>query len=706
MRTTPRWIALLLALSALGDEPQSATVWVGGAVSFTVTNGSSGGTTCQWQRNGTNLPAATAATLYLSQVFSSDSGSAFRCLASSGGITTTSAVATLTVVPNNAANVAAYRNAVQAEPSLVAFFPVDNNTGTTLTNVADGSRTHDGTLELNTTYDGRTNTSFGQRALSFNANGDVQIPNNPAFEFGNAAGNGTLEMLVDLSQPLSTDPTIFAQACDGGGNSYLALRASGDANSLIYLNDSISPVSWLVPGGLIGRLSHVALVFDHITNVTAYVNGQNLGTHAQAGFGSALGCPAWIGSMGTSMTDNRQAGTIDELAIYGSALSSATIRVHYGKFVSGTNTSPPAIISQPVSKTLLAGASPVLIVQAAGAQPLSYQWTSNGVAIPGATTASLALSNATSQASYSLAFTNLYGSTNTQPILLAFAAPPAGYPATVMNDHPTTFWRLSEAGGTTAADSAGFSDGTYSGGFTLGVPAFPGNAETAARFDGASGKAIIPLTPVLNPVGPFSCEFWASPTTVASCVPVGSMDQPGRSGGYEFSLSGTHPGWEFLTAASGAYSAVDGDNTSPAPGSWSYVVGTYDGTNLYLYVNGTPANPDFSAPLSLTPNAVKGFYIGSQADNLRSFNGAVADVAFYSYALSFQQISNRYAPFVPPKFTSMELSNGQLTLRWSGFQATILESTNLTEWAAVPGNPNPLIVNVTSAPCAFYRLKQ
>ena len=38
---------------------------------------------------------------------------------------------------------------------------------------------------------------------------------------------------------------------------------------------------------------------------------------------------------------NRWAGTIDELAIYGSALSQDTIQRHYSTFVYGTNTSLP-----------------------------------------------------------------------------------------------------------------------------------------------------------------------------------------------------------------------------------------------------------------------------------------------------------------------------------------------------------------------------
>jgi hypothetical protein len=619
-------------------QPQSITVWSGGAASFTVNPAYDNSLLYQWQRAGTNLPGQTGATLYLNQVTTADSGSTFDCIVTGGGINRTSAVATLTVVLNNPSNVAAYHNAVNAEPSLVADFPVDSDLGATLTNTKDG--THNGTFELGATYDGRTNTTFGVRSISFNFDGDVTIPNNPAFEFGN--GNGTIEAVIYMSQASVTAPTIFSEALDGG-TSYYVFGASGNGTALIYSNDLTGELSWIVPGGLVGRISHVALVFDNTTNITAYCNGQNLGTKNQPSFGSGGATPFWIGGIGTSITDYRWAGTIDELAVYTNSLSQNTIQLHYSAFVYGTNTAPPSIVSQPSSKTLLAGASPVLVVQAAGTLPLSYQWSLNGVNITGATTASLAISNVSATATYSLFVQNAYGTTNTQPIVLTVAAPPAGYAAMAMGDHPTAFWRLSDASGTTALDSAGFNDATYSGGFTLGAPAFHGESGTAVNLNGSTGRAIAPLTPVLNPTGPFSCEFWAQPTTTAFYVPVGSMDRPGRTGGYEFYLAGNYPGFEFHTAVGGGYSAIDGDNTAPAAGSWNHVVGVYDGTNIYLYVNGAPANAVFSSPIIVTPNTVKGFYIGSRADNVRFFNGSIADVAFYNYALSELQISNHYS---------------------------------------------------------------
>ncbi|HVV71312.1 MAG TPA: immunoglobulin domain-containing protein, partial [Verrucomicrobiae bacterium] len=58
----------------------------------------------------------------------------------------------------------------------------------------------------------------------------------------------------------------------------------------------------------------------------------------------------------------------------------------------------------------------------------------------------------------------------------------------------------------------------------------------------------------------------------------------------------------------------------------------------------------------------------------------------------------------PPKFSQPVLSNGQVTLNWTG-TATLQESTDLKNWTPVTGNPtSPFVINPTGAPIKFYRL--
>ena len=76
--------------------------------------------------------------------------------------------------------------------------------------------------------------------------------------------------------------------------------------------------------------------------------------------------------------------------------------------VSGT----PAITQQPQAATVTPGSTVTLSVTAGGSLPLSYQWRTNGVAIPGATASTLILSNVSlaATANYQVVIANSFGS--------------------------------------------------------------------------------------------------------------------------------------------------------------------------------------------------------------------------------------------------------------------------------------------------------
>jgi len=337
-----------------------------------------------------------------------------------------------------------------------------------------------------------------------------------------------------MNQIASTDPTIFAETPDSGGVPYYAFRASANGISLLFTNAN-NALSWPLAASLIGQLTHVALVIDNGTNLTAYANGQNLGTKTIDGLGYPPNAPAWIGSSGLNNPEGfLWPGLIDELAVYTNALSAVTIATHNSKFTSGTNEIPATITSLPAtgSKTLLAGGSATFTVGAAGTPVLTYQWTTNDglgvpVAIPGATKASLTLSPTTpaNSGTYGVTVSNPYGTTNSPTFNLTFVAPGDGYAMKVMNDNPSAFWRLGEASavnGATAFDQAGGHDGTYiistDPGYYSTNGVLPGVADPAVRFvqanpadGGIRARVEVPYSPALNPNGPFSIECFSIP---------------------------------------------------------------------------------------------------------------------------------------------------------------------------------------------------
>jgi hypothetical protein len=89
-----------------------------------------------------------------------------------------------------------------------------------------------------------------------------------------------------------------------------------------------------------------------------------------------------------------------------------------------TSSQPPSITAQPQNLTVNPGQNAVFNVTAIGAAPLSYQWQSNGVAIPSGTNSSLLLTNVQVNfaANYSVTVTNAFGSaTSSNASLLVVA---------------------------------------------------------------------------------------------------------------------------------------------------------------------------------------------------------------------------------------------------------------------------------------------
>jgi hypothetical protein len=91
------------------------------------------------------------------------------------------------------------------------------------------------------------------------------------------------------------------------------------------------------------------------------------------------------------------------------------------------NTFPPAIASQPQSKTVTAGITVSFSVVASGTSPFGYQWQKNGGALIGATGSLLSLTNVqvADAGIYSVVVTNLYGSVLSSNATLTVLPPPS-----------------------------------------------------------------------------------------------------------------------------------------------------------------------------------------------------------------------------------------------------------------------------------------
>jgi hypothetical protein len=110
-------------------------------------------------------------------------------------------------------------------------------------------------------------------------------------------------------------------------------------------------------------------------------------------------------------------GKIDEVAIFNRALTSNEVASIYNAGGAGM-CRKPFIVSQPQSQIGYWGQSVVFTVAALpNSPPLSYQWQSNGVALPGAANQTLVLTNlqTSNAAAYTVVVSNLYGSVTSTP---------------------------------------------------------------------------------------------------------------------------------------------------------------------------------------------------------------------------------------------------------------------------------------------------
>ncbi len=697
-------------------QPTNTTVWDGGAAPFTVQVASSPTLTYQWKRNGANITGATRSALLLPLVSPADNGTVYSCAVTntSSSHFTLSSNATLTVVPVQTGNVANYHGLVTAQPSLVAYFPVDYDTNPTLTNSKTGIPA--GVLEGGTRYDSRTDRSFGQRALGFDRGdnvGDVMLANDPDYSF--PSGVGTFEAVVymaDLGAYINqggwTFPTIFASGDpDRTAPNFSFLIGVSKTGDALEYSDGISTVSWPVARNFLGRFAHVALVLDQSSGMTAYVDGRSLGTQGIFNPGFS-GFPSWIGNAGSytnAFNGTVWNGTIDEVALYTNTLSANTVAAHYAMFTYGTNT-PPVVLSPPSPVTILSGASnstAIFSVDAEGTYPLSYQWKSNGVPIAGAVSNSLAISNAipSFSATYSVTISNGAGTTNVAATLAVVT--PTGYTAAVTADNPLAYWRLGERGGATALDSWGIYNGTYIQGVTYSVPgAIARDADTAVGFDGVSGEVEIPYTPDLNTGGPFTAEAWVKPLEVPPAInPAGVLASlnfnSGRSGWLLYQFNNN---FNLRLGDPSGYTFNQNGSAVLQPNTWYYVAVVFDGVSATLYVNGQVDTT--GSVLSFSPNTAAPFEIGAASGVGRFVRDQIDEVAFYGTALTSARILAHYYAGQPPKIL-ISRSGANVVLSWP--TGVLYQADNVSgPYTIVNGATSPYPVT-PSATKKFYLLR-
>jgi hypothetical protein len=242
--------------------------------------------------------------------------------------------------------------------------------------------------------------------------------------------------------------------------------------------------------------------------------------------------------------------------------------------------------------------------------------------------------------------------------------PTLSYDATVLGDSPSFFWPLNDAStSTTAQDlSPNLFTGTYetAGAEPGAVPTGPiagDTTDTATAFDGSTG--FISSTNQVSDPGAFSIEGWFRTTSNTGGMLIGFGDnQTGFSSNYDRHIYMMNDGQLVFGVWTGQPDVIE--TSSPYnDGQWHYVVATQDPTlGMTLYVDGqligtnsTTTAQGYNGYWKIGGDNLNGWNLdpwggnsqGTTEPNSYYFNGAIADVAVYPYALTAAQVTTHYA---------------------------------------------------------------
>jgi len=382
-------------------QPTNQTVVTGNTASFTVVAAGSPTLVYQWSFNGTNIAGATKSNFVLGLVQTNNTGNYAIQISNPIG-TTNSATAVLTVLPTPLC--------ITPGSNMVSWWRAEGN-------AVDEVSGNNGILSNGVSFAAvRTGQGF-----AFNGNGAVVALGNPR---NLQLQDLTIETWIQrtssavVSSNGSGSGHIFAY--DNGG--YGLYLASGGTPTL----SKIGVNSVLASASITDTNLHHLAVTKAGSTVVFYIDGIAYPASAyNPGFTFAGN--SYVGGLGTN---NSFLGAVDELAVYNRALASAEIQGIYNVSLSGKCTASnyaPFFITQPVSQIVLAGTNITLNSVAAGTPPLLYQWSFKSNNIPGATNASLTLSNVqpAQTGAYAVSVTNVGGNTKSTNATLTINFPVA-----------------------------------------------------------------------------------------------------------------------------------------------------------------------------------------------------------------------------------------------------------------------------------------
>jgi antitoxin component YwqK of YwqJK toxin-antitoxin module len=184
-----------------------------------------------------------------------------------------------------------------------------------------------------------------------------------------------------------------------------------------------------------------------------------------------------------------------------------------------------------------------------------------------------------------------------------------------------------------------------------------GRANSAYSFSGTSQYVTVPFKSLLHPTSGISTSIWIKPTDMGA-VRTYSLISNTNSGGYLLRMNNDIAGHNgcpaqqlcFLVQAGGTYRVASISTAAFTNNVWAFVTGTYDGSTVKLYLNGSlQASTTYAGNIEYTTNNPLCF--GGEATPTTCtqageyYPGVIDDVRLYNRALSASEVTALYSVY-------------------------------------------------------------
>jgi hypothetical protein len=174
------------------------------------------------------------------------------------------------------------------------------------------------------------------------------------------------------------------------------------------------------------------------------------------------------------------------------------------------------------------------------------------------------------------------------------------------------------------------------------------NGPTYSSANGGSivfnGSTHYVSTPAINltTAGTLSVWFYKTGTgtpDAANVIDIFSNVSSGGDTGWAFGLNTSTNKIDFYLANNGSYGVENFSNQTISNNTWYNAVGTYNGSNKTIYINGLQ---DSTFASSVNGNSPTTWGIGARNTGARNFQGNIPQASIYNRALSASEVSQNF----------------------------------------------------------------